>query len=328
MVSLSQLCYHTCSMAQPVSLDFKTHTPSPVQEKPCYTELLACIQAIWNAVCKWISWIFSAPEYNLAERNQDCYCLMVRYLEPEDLARCERVAKSWKTDRIWQAQCANYGITVAPASSRWKDLFEVPEMAFGPREWEKHFGKAGPMPPLPVNIKSQVAELGQTHTLTLVPKTVNGQPLSLISFAPLAEKSGMKLKIFDPVLQKYGEEAAEKSLWVWQQKEVESEKRLPQVIAENLFPNKLGRTLWVVVSIVAYYARTKIRLFSRKKEWLYIRTRDWGGEDQSKREKHFYGSKAWSVVVGGSAPDSLIISNFHPLISHHVASTFPAEEFN
>ncbi len=91
------------------------------EEKPCYTELLERIQAIWNAVCMWIcdlanqlfSWetkktpleppvtgdktskstsvTISPPNQNLALLNQNCFCHMVRYLEPEDLARCERV---------------------------------------------------------------------------------------------------------------------------------------------------------------------------------------------------------------------------------------------
>ncbi len=73
---------------------------------------------------------------------------MARYLEPEDVARCERVAKSWKIDRIWQAQCANYNIAVAPQGGVFKDLFKVPDIAFGPREWREHFGKIGSMPPL------------------------------------------------------------------------------------------------------------------------------------------------------------------------------------
>ncbi len=68
------------------------------------------------------------------------------------------------------------------------------------------------MPPLPANIKSQVEKLRQTHTLTLIPKTVNGQLLSFNIFAPLAEKAGMKLDIWKDVADKYGSEGYRKSL--------------------------------------------------------------------------------------------------------------------
>ncbi len=105
-------------MAQAITLNSTISTPALVQEKPCYEELFERIAGIWNSVCAWISalasqlfsWENKGATQNLALKSQNCFCHMVRYLEPEDLARCERVAKSWKIERIWQAQCANYGI--------------------------------------------------------------------------------------------------------------------------------------------------------------------------------------------------------------------------
>ena len=292
-------------MAQAIGLNPIKQAPTPAQEKPCYAELLERIQAIWNAVCAWIcdlanrllSWT-TQPNLNLALRNPNCYCHMVGYLEPEDVARCERVAKSWKIDRVWQAQCANYGITVAPPSGVFKDLFKVPEIAFGPREWREHFGKIGPMPPLSEKVRSQITKLGKTHTLTLIPATVNGQPFSLNTFAPLAEKSGMKLVISEYVSTKYGNETAGKSLWVWMQKEVEPGSRSKtQARSEKDYPQKLGKALWIVVSTVAHYARYKICLFPKTAEWTYTYTRARDGEEDK------YGA----VIVGGSTPDALSV---------------------
>lgn len=259
-------------MAQAVTLNSKSSTPALVEELPCYTQLLERIASIWHTIYAWIcdlaSQLFSwktntESKFDLALRNQNCFCQMIRYLEPEEVARCERVAKSWKIDKIWQAQCTNYGVTVPPEGGRFKDLFtDIPEMAFGPSEWKKHFGKAGPTPPLPANIKSQIAQLGSTHLLTLIPKTVEGKPLCFNTFAPLAEKIGMGFQIDAGISKEYGTETVRKSFWVWMQKELEPTSiNRDRAELERDYPQKFGKALWIVVSIVAHYACHKIFLF-------------------------------------------------------------------
>ncbi len=168
-------------------------------------------------------------------------------------------------------------------------------MAFGPKEWRKHFGKISPTPPLPVNIKSQIAELGETHTLTLIPKTVNEQPLTFKTFAPLAKKCGVRLSIKEEVSEKYGDEAQGKSIWLWLQKGPEWESRgVTQEGAEKTYGRKLGKALWITVSIVAHYARYKIALFPHQN----TRTSDRGRDE--------YGN--WYVIVGNLCNGSLTIA--------------------
>lgn len=276
-------------MSQSVTLNVIKTPATITQEQSCCTELLDRIVAIWkrayNWICEWVSWLICSPEYNLAKRAPDAFCQTMKYLSPQEVAKCELVCKSWRSDRIWQMQCANYGVTVAPPSGRFKELFEVPEMAFGPREWLKHFGKIGPMPPLPVNIKTQVAQLKETHTLTLIPVTVDGQPLSFNTFAPLAKKSGMKLDIWNPILEKYGNESVRKSLWVWMRKNIEpGSTSKTQEQAANEYSQKLGKALFYTISIVAHFARYKIALFDT---YTDTRTSDAGTGD-------------WHVVVGSS----------------------------
>ncbi len=306
-------------MTTAIGLNPVKHAPTLAQEKPCYAELFERIVAIWNRVyawiCEWIVWLLPPPDHNLAKRSPDAFCHMVRYLEPEELARCERVAKSWKIpEKIWKARCAIYGVTSIPQSGSYKDIFAVPKMAFGPREWVKYgWGEPGPMPPLSEKVRSQIAERKNTHTLTLIPATINDQPLSLNSFAPLAEKSGMKLDISDCISKKYGSEFTGYSFWVWMQKEVEPGSRnKTQAQSEKDYPQKLGKPLWIMVSTVAHYARYKICLFPQTPQWTYTRTRD-RGEDQ-------YG--AWFVVIGGSTPGVLAVSYSHDYAGDNIGVAF------
>ncbi len=315
-------------MAQAVTLNSKSSTPALVQELPCYTKLLERIASIWCTIYAWIcdlasqlfSWTTNAEsKCDLALRNQNCFCHMIRYLEPEEVARCERVAKSWKINKVWQAQCANYGVTVAPEGGRFKDLFtEIPEMAFGPSEWKKHFGKAGPTPPLPANIKDQVAKLGKTHTLTLIPKTVNGAPLCFNTFAPLAKKVGIRLYVDVGFLvsgwdtEKYGTEPVEKSFWVWMQKELEPASiNREQAEIERDYPQKLGKALWIVISTVAHYALHKIFLFPVR---TFTRTRDPTRDG------------AWYLTVGHSSDRILKVQDHVAFIEKlGLAACYPAD---
>lgn len=253
-------------MVQAVTLNCSP--PTLTQDKPCYIELFERIVAIWNRFCIWLcEWICppaSLPQDTLATKSPNSFCHMIRYLEPQEAASCEAVCKSWKTDKIWQAQCANYDTLTPPPSGRFKDLFaQVPKMAFGPLEWKKYFGKIGPLPPLPVDIKTQMAQFENTHILTLIPSTVNGKPLNFHSLFSLAEKYKLHHTFKD---FRYGEtawyiiakETVEKSLWVWMQKGVAEESRgMTLEQAEQAYPQKIGRSLYYTISITAHFARHK-----------------------------------------------------------------------
>lgn len=291
-------------MTQAVTLNFQTSTPALVADKPWCTELIACIQAIWNSICVWIydlasrllSWnesIVSTKHPYIGKVSLAVFRHITEFLEPLDIAQCEAVNKSWKDKRIWQAQATHYGMK----GGSKKEFKKIHEMAFGKKAWKEHL-KADPgnTPRLPVQVYRDAPKFQETHILTLIPETVDGKELSFNSFAPLAEKAGMKLNIWKAVSEKYGSEPVAKAIWVWMQKDVEPGSRgKTQAQAEQEYPNKLGKALYYTVSIVAHYARDKICLMPEKPQWTYTRTCD-GGQ---------YEFGAWYVVVGCSAPGVL-----------------------
>ncbi len=298
------------------------------QEKPCYAELLERIAAIWHAVCEWIcdlaNRLFSTAKLvetlpiaqpDIAQSSPDAFRMALAYLEPKDIARAEAVCKIWRSNictedqQVWRRQCAHYSVTSCPVSGRYKEVFQVPKRAFGPREWVRYgWGEPGPMPILP----KDTAKLIRTHTLTLIPAFVNGQPLSLHTFTPLLEKSNVYLSNEDGS-RKSDNEAQDRSIWVWMQKEVEpgsTNKTQEQV--EKEYPQKLGKALWITVSTVAHYVRYKLSLF----QGTFTRVRD-SGEDVR---------GVWYLVIGG------FIGHRLQFVHHHsvseilgVAQTFPAE---
>ncbi len=160
-------------MTSAIGLNPAKQTAAITGEKPCYTELAERIVAIWQAVCVWIcdlanrllSWnqnpndkpiaqstpAKSSPTQspipkqsrNLAKQCFNAFRQMTQFLEPVEIIQCEAVCKSWKDERLWQAQGANYNMT-APKSGKFKDRFkEIHEMAFGRKEWKEHL-KADP----------------------------------------------------------------------------------------------------------------------------------------------------------------------------------------
>lgn len=256
-------------MTQAITLNTVEKFRALPEEKPCYAELFERIAAIWNAICTWISELFASffnkpivNQRDITQRSASAFYHVLNYLEPKEVARCETVCKFWKIpEKIWKARCATYGITSLPESGSYKEICKVPKMAFGPREWVKHgWGEPGPMPSLPTNIKSQVAERKDTHTLTLVPKTVNDQPLSFHTFIPVIKKSGLDLNT-RMMPEEAENEVQEKSVWVWMQKNLElGTRKITSKDAEA--KHKLGKAFWIVVSIVAEFAQTHICLFA------------------------------------------------------------------
>jgi len=82
---------------------------------------------------------------------------------------------------------------------------QLPAIAFGKEKWAIYFGDVGVEPPLPPNIHEILQspcpffpgkKVGETHLLTLIPKTVNGKSLTLNSLGELVKspKQGNKTK--------------------------------------------------------------------------------------------------------------------------------------
>ncbi len=248
-------------------ISFEEKAPILMQDPPCYAELINCIAAIWKRVCAWISQLFTERVESREYLSQSCphgFQYMLKFLQPEEVALCETVCKSWQlTDEIWQRKAKQYDVTARPESGRFKDIFAVPKMAFGPREWLEHcWGDPGPMPRLPPNIYEEVARRKNTHTLTLIPAACDGEPVCLDTFVVLAKASKVELRIDADFPKDLREESEATSRWVWMQKAADpgSENKSREQ-AEKDYPEQLGKTLWIVVSIVAHFARTNECLF-------------------------------------------------------------------
>ncbi len=104
----------------------------------------------------------------------------------------------------------------------------IPEMAFGPEQWEEHFGDVGEVPPLPDNIEEILAsdcphfpgkKVSDTHMLTLIPATVDGKSFTLNRLGELIKspKKGFATRYNyynEKVCGQIGSQAPEKSYWV------------------------------------------------------------------------------------------------------------------
>jgi len=112
----------------------------------------------------------------------------------------------------------------------------IPEMAFGRTKWVKYFGHVGPEPPLPPDIHKILKSrcpfwpdkaVEQTHTLTLIPKTVNGQPFTptLLGELVKAPKGGGHAVpgyryFWEDALKEHGGTPVERSYWVLMPRDV------------------------------------------------------------------------------------------------------------
>jgi len=109
----------------------------------------------------------------------------------------------------------------------------IPEIAFGKAEWENYFGEVGVEPSLPGNIHTILEsscpfwpdkKVKETHWLVLVPKTMNGQPLTLEYMGQLVQSLNLlqgyetQYSIFSPC----GHEKikVEQSRWVLMTRDV------------------------------------------------------------------------------------------------------------
>jgi len=111
---------------------------------------------------------------------------------------------------------------------QWLKEKIIQSIAFGKVKWETYFGEIGEEPPLPSNIHQILAapcpfwpnkKVEETHMLVLIPKTVNGQLLTLNTLAELVKSpkqgNATKLWILDSVAGSgYENPSITNSYWV------------------------------------------------------------------------------------------------------------------
>lgn len=177
---------------------------------------------------------------------------------------------------------------LATASSQPIPKTTLPSNVFGAAKWAYYFGDVGVEPPLPPDINAILSApcpffpgktVQETQLLTLIPKTVNGTPLTLNTLGKLVEKPkqghAAQYSFFDESIKdKFGNIPLKASYWVLLTKDVIPgsrghlyDKRLdkPQVSAHYEMPHLLE----AATSIFMHYVQTGTRLYSDD-PWIYL----------------------------------------------------------
>ena len=201
---------------------------------------------------------------------------------------------------------------VAPTPAPTVALPAIPEMAFGAAAWQEYLGDVGIEPPLPADIQ-QILEapcpfwpgkkVRETHLLTLIPQTVNGQPLTLKTLGELVQKprKGQPTKYAGFYLGEYADPPAPASHWALLSRDVipgsrnksyATQLQLVQQHPGYVVPQILDAT----VSIFIEYLKTGTRLY-RNEPWTYTRCQEKYGKDKQS-------------IVGGFAPFGLDVTYY------------------
>jgi hypothetical protein len=194
-------------------------------------------------------------------------------------------------------------------------LWKVFCVAFDKKRWGIYFGDVGIEPPIPSDI-TQIFEspcpiwegkkVKETHLLTLIPQTVNGEPLTLKLLGELVQKllKGNKTPYSSFNLGDYTDSPAPASHWVLMSREVipESLNRSyvdQQALVTNAAqkaqaPYQVPNILDAVVCLFMEYIQSGTCLY-RDNPWRWSRC----------QEKY---DKTWQLVFGGFAPEGLYIN--------------------
>ncbi len=163
----------------------------------------------------------------------------------------------------------------------------LPSIAFGKAEWAKYFGDVGVEPPLPADINAILQsscpywpqkKVQETHLLVLVPKTVNGKPLTLKTLGELIEKplQGTATKYLSFDLGEYTDAPAAKSHWALLTRDViegSRDKSYSDQKALIKAPYELPTVLDATVAVLMEHVRTGTKLYSEG-PWTYTRCQE------------------------------------------------------
>lgn len=161
-----------------------------------------------------------------------------------DLGRCGMVSKRWQV--------------LANDQTLWNAL--IPEIAIGKIEWESFFGDIGEVPPLPKNIDQILdsdcpiwkgKKVRETHILMLIPKTIDGEQISLNKLRELARfpKQGntadykvvkSRQSILWAIIAQLGDKSIDSSYWILMTKDVIPESRNKNYLKQQIIINDLN----------------------------------------------------------------------------------------
>ena len=193
----------------------------------------------------------------------------------------------------------------------------LPAIAFGAPAWKEYLGDVGVEPPLPPDIQQILdapcpiwsgKKVRETHLLTLIPQTVNGQPLTFKTLRELVQKprKGTPTKYHSFSLGDYTDPPAPASHWALfsrdvipgsREKSYAEQQQLVQQYPGYVMPTILDAT----VSIFMAYLKTGTRLYGNQ-PWTFTRCQEKHAEDRQ-------------LIVGGFAPDGLTVSSDDYLVS-------------
>ncbi|MBS0649276.1 MAG: hypothetical protein JSS10_08655 [Verrucomicrobia bacterium] len=161
-----------------------------------------------------------------------------------------------------------------------------PTIAFGKEQWGKYLGEVGEEPPLPSDIHQILQspcpffpgkKVEETHLLTLIPKTVNGKPLTLDSLEELVKhpKQGQPTRFSsysDEIKKEYGRKFPERSYWTLMTRDVIPASRgkiyndqvqlLKKYSQKAQVSYEMPKLLEAATSILTEYFRTGERLYT------------------------------------------------------------------
>jgi len=184
----------------------------------------------------------------------------------------------------------------------------IPTMAFGKAQWNKYFGDIGVESPLPKNIDKILnipcpywngKRVKETHILVLIPKTINGKPLTLNTLQELIQnpKQGhaTKYRSHNEKLNKeLGGQSIPKSYWALITKDVLPNSRRKTYSEQQALikgPYVVPGALEVATGILVHHVKSGEKLYPEK-PYTYTRC----------KEKLSNGNR---VVVGAFQPAGL-----------------------
>jgi hypothetical protein len=205
----------------------------------------------------------------------------------------------------------------------------VPRVAFGAAAWNKYFGDIGVEPPLPPNIEQILSSpcpfspgktVRETQLLTLIPKTVGGEPFTLNSLEELVKrpKQGPATQYqcyWEGIQKQYGDASIPASYWTLFTKDVipgSGNKRYDaqkQLIAEYSrktgVPYEMPILLEAATAIFTAHVQSGTRHYGDK-PWTCTRC-------QERVTTH----SSVPLVVGGFGPGGLYIADDGDVNPHH-----------
>ena len=166
---------------------------------------------------------------------------------------------------------------------------EIAAMTFGADKWRKYYGEVGVEPTIPSYISNLLSQncnicadkskkIYETHLLTLIPATVNGQPLTLDSFQKLIQnpKEGGRstnYQYYDgySVKKEFGGKPAGPSHWVLMTRDVVEGSRSKSYADQRTFLEQQAKAVGIpyvlppilsgVVSTLCHHVATGEKLF-------------------------------------------------------------------